>query len=162
MRNRGVTLVELITVLAIMAILMSIATLAWNAIQRKAAVETQAKTMYAELMQIRLQALYSKTNRSVVFSSQSFKVYSSDVITSTPLVTNTLAFPVVWNTCGGTVTFDTQGLMNGNEQSICILPTSDLTEVNTAAVDSLVISAARINLGRRTGGDCKSANIDQK
>jgi len=161
MNNRGVTLVELISVLAIMAILMTLATLAWNDMQNKAAVEAEAKMMYADLMGIRLQALYSKRARSVDISGLTFKIYSSEVITAAPLETKNLRYTVVWNT-SGPLKFDAQGLMSGSERSVCILPTGDTTVVNTAAVDSIVISAARMNLGRRTGGDCKSANIDQK
>jgi hypothetical protein len=112
-------------------------------------------------MAIRLQALYSKRARKVDISGQTFKIYSSTEITAVPLETKQLSYPVVWNT-SGPLTFDTQGLMSGSERSVCILPTGDTTVVNTAAVDSIVVSAARMNLGKRTGGDCKSANIDQK
>ncbi len=162
MNNRGFTLVEMIAVLAIMMTLMTIATLAWNNIQRKAAVETQIKAMYADLMEIRLQALYTKRDRSVVISGTSFKVYSSSVITTVPLETKKpLTFTVVSNTAGA-LTFDPRGLMNGNQRSFCILPTNNTLVVNTAAVDSLVVSAARMNLGKRIGGDCASGNIEQK
>lgn len=162
MGKRGFSLVELIIVLAIMGTLMAIATHNWQQMQVKSGVESQIKTMHADLMEIRLQALYRKQPRSVVISGQQFKVYSSMVITSTPLETKQLRYPIVWNSAGTTLTFDAQGLMNGNERTICILPTNDTLVVNDAAADSLVVSQARINLGKRTGGDCKSGNVDQK
>jgi prepilin-type N-terminal cleavage/methylation domain-containing protein len=164
MRARGFTLVELIIVIAIMGILMAIATHNWQAMQLKTGVESQIKTMHADLMAIRLQALYRKQPRSVVISGQQFRVYSSTEITSTPLETKQLGY-AVWNNAGTTLTsliFDAQGLMNGSERTICILPTNDTLVVNDAAVDSLVVSQARINLGKRTGGDCKSGNVEQK
>jgi hypothetical protein len=68
---------------------------------------------------------------------------------------------MLWNSSGNNITFDTSGLASGTEKSICIVPVST-TEVNDAAVDSLVISAARINLGKRTGGDCETGNVTQK
>lgn len=160
MRANGFTLVELLTVIAIMGILLSIATLNWNAMQTKSAVESQIKQIHADLMEVRLQALYGKRARSVVISGQVYKSYSSTVITSTALETKQLRYPVVWNG-GVALTFDAQGLTN-NQGSLCVLPTNSLTVINSAAVDSLVVSRARINLGKRTGTECNSDNIEQK
>ncbi|MFZ3207567.1 MAG: prepilin-type N-terminal cleavage/methylation domain-containing protein [Geobacteraceae bacterium] len=160
MRQGGFTLVELMVVIAVMAILLSIATLNWNEMQKKTAIESQIKTMHADLMEIRLQALYGKRARSVVISGQVYKSYSSQVITSTPLETKQLRYPVTWNG-GGSLTFNAQGLTN-DQGSICVLPTGSTAVINSAAVDSIVVSQARINLGKRTEGACNSANIEQK
>jgi len=159
MRERGFTLVELMIVIAITGILLSIATLNWNAMQTKSAVERQIKTIHADLMQVRLQALTSKTPRSVVISGQEYKAYASTDISGIPLETKQLRYPVAWN--GGTLTFDAQGLTT-DTGSLCVLPTNSLTLINSAAVDSLVVSQARINLGKRTGTECKSDGIEQK
>jgi prepilin-type N-terminal cleavage/methylation domain-containing protein len=161
MGQRGFSLVELLVVMVIMGILLTIATLNWNNMQTKSAIESQIKTMHADLLEVRLQALYTKTPRSVVISGQQYKEYATADTSVAPLVTKQLRYPVVWNGGGTTLTFDAQGLTN-NERSICILPTNDTTVVNSASVDSIVVSTARINLGWRNGGDCTSANIDQK
>lgn len=165
MGHRGFTLVELIVTIAIMATLLAIAGLNWGAMQTKSAIESQIKTMHADLMEVRLQALYTKTARTVTISSQQYKAYATTDTSVAPLVTKQFRYPVVWNGPGTTITtitFDAQGLTT-DEKSLCILPTNDTTVVNSAAVDSIVISAARINLGWRNGGDCKSGNnIDQK
>lgn len=162
MRERGFSLVELLVSLVIIGTIVALATHNWTAMQTKAAVETQIKTLYADLMEVRLQALYSKTPRKVVFSGLQFKVYSSRVVTSAPLTTKTFRYPIVINltypaNTDVPITFDAQGL-TADECSICVLPTNDTLEVNSAAVDSLIISQARVNLGKRTGGDCNSAN----
>ncbi len=161
MGRRGFTLVELMIVIAIMGTLLAIATLNWNEMQTKAAIESQIKTLHADLMEVRLQALYSKTARCVTISSQEYKAYASTDTSATPVATRKLRYPIVWNGAGTKLTFDAQGLTS-NERSMCILPTNDTTVVNSAAVDSIVVSPARINLGWRNGGDCESANIDQK
>jgi prepilin-type N-terminal cleavage/methylation domain-containing protein len=160
MCERGFSLVELIIVIAIMGILLSIATHNWNAMQTKSAIESQIKKIHADLMEVRVQALYGKRARTVVISDQVYKSYSSAVITSTALETKQLRYPIVWSG-GGTLTFDAQGLTN-DQQSLCVLPTNNTADVNSAAVDSIVVSQARINLGKRTGGDCAIANIEQK
>jgi prepilin-type N-terminal cleavage/methylation domain-containing protein len=160
---RGFSLVELLVVIAIMGILLSIATLNWNAMQTKSAIESQIKMIHADLMEVRVQALYSKTPRSVVISGQQYKVYSSTDTSVAPLVTKQLRYPVVWKNGAGTLTFDAQGLTT-NMGSLCVLPTNSTADLNSAAVDSIVVSQARINFGKRTGtvGGCISENIEQK
>lgn len=160
MRAHGFTLVELLIVIAIMGILLSIATLNWNEMQTKSAVESQIKQIHADLMEVRLQALHGKRARSVVISGQEYKAYASTDTSGTPVDSKRFRYPVTWNG-GGTLTFDAQGLTN-NEGSLCVLPTDSLAVINSAAVDSLVVSQARINLGKRTGTECKSDHIEQK
>jgi prepilin-type N-terminal cleavage/methylation domain-containing protein len=162
MRQRGFSLVEMLVVMAIMGVLLVIVTLNWNQMQTKSAIESEIKTIHADLMELRQQALYSKRARSVVISGQSYQSYSSAVVTSTALVTKQLRYPVLWNS-GGVLTFDRQGLAStgGTDRTLCVSPTNNLTVINKTAVDSLVISDARINLGQRTGA-CDSDHIDQK
>jgi type IV fimbrial biogenesis protein FimT len=161
MREHGFTLVELMVVITITGILLTIATHNWTAMQTKLAIERQAKTLHADLMQVRLQSLFGKKSRSVVINGQLYKLYSSTDTTVPPIVTKQLRYPVVWNSRGA-LTFDAQGLTN-SERTLCIVPTNDTSDINSAVVDSIVVSEARINLGkRRDGEECKSAKIDQK
>lgn len=166
MNGRGFSLVELLVVMFLIGALSAIATLSWQEMRIKSNTESQIRTLYADLATIRLQALYGKRARSVRIDDQIFKVYSSADTSGDPIETKTLNYKTVWNATGilttGKLTFDAQGLVNGNQRSICILPTGDTIDVSSATVDSIVISQARINLGKRTGGDCKSDYIEQK
>lgn len=162
MKNHGFTLIEVLIAIGIMGILMAIATHNWHEMQVKSAVESEIKKIHADLTEVRLQALYRKTPRSVIFSGQQFKIYSSAVTSVDPVVTKQLRYPIVSN--GGDpliLTFNSQGVTY-DTGSICVLPTNDLTVINSAAEDSIVVSQTRLNLGKRTVGDCTSANIDQK
>lgn len=152
MGARAFSLVELLTVIAIIAILSSIAVLSWNRMTTKGNMEAQIKTVFSDMMTIRSEALYRKRERSVVASGNEFRVYSSSAITSTPLETKTFKFNF---TGTNTVTFDTSGMTNG-VVAICVDPFP-----NGAAVDSLIVSQAKIDLGKR-GGGCAPANIQQK
>jgi len=159
---RGFTLVELIVVMSIIAILLSIATLSWNRMIVKNAIESQVKTVHADMMGLRLEALYSKRERSAIVSGKTFTIYSSTVITATPLMNRSFKYNFV-PAGTNTVTFDTSGMANGTQVTICVDPFDDLTEANDAAVDSVVVSQARINLGKRDeGGNCDTDDVKQK
>lgn len=161
---RGFSLIELLIGMVIMGILLSIATLNWNAMQTKSAIESEIQQIHADLLEVRLKALHSKTERSVIFSGNVYKEYASKVtsVTTTeePIVTKQLRYPVDWGR--GVLTFDAQGLTNDID-SLCVLPTNSTADLNSAAVDSIVVSQARLNLGKRARpGGCSSDKIDQK
>jgi len=164
MRQAGFTLVELIIVMAIMGVLMAIATANWNQMQKKNAVEGEAKALYADLMAVRLDALYTKRPRSVVVTSTGFNVYSSSLTTVGPASGKSLRYPLKWTPASPvlTLTFDVGGLSTaGADTSICVDPDNNLA-VTSGAVDSIVVSTARIKLGKREGGSCEVSGITQR
>lgn len=158
---RGFTIVEIIVVLTIMFILMVLATRSWNRMTIKSAVEGQTKTLFSDLMNVRMEAFYAKRDRSVVIDGTNFKVYSSSVTSGNPVLTKSFLYNFK-PTGANTITFDTSGMVNGSQNSLCVDAFGTLLESSDAAVDSLVISQARINLGKRTGVTCVTGNITQR
>ncbi|UFS69639.1 prepilin-type N-terminal cleavage/methylation domain-containing protein [Geomonas sp. RF6] len=163
MQQKGFTLVELMVVIALIGILLSVATLNWGDMNRKTAIEREAKTVYADLMAVRLDALYTKQARSVVVSGTEFKVYNTNDTSIAPASTKTLAYPLKWtpDSSSLTINFDASGLVE-SDVPLCVAPDGSLATANPATVDSLVVSAARVKLGKREGGACEVGSIATK
>lgn len=160
MNSRGFTIVELLVVLTLVGILATVAAMNWNRLTTKSAVEGQIRTVHADLMRIRLEALYGKRERRVEFSGTAFKVYSTRVATTTPVEVRSFKYPFIGTRSD--FTFNTNGMASGSEGSVCVDAFGNLAMMSDAAVDSLVISEGRISLGKRTGGACVSSDITKK
>jgi len=160
MNSRGFSIVELLVVVTIVGILATIATINWNRLTVKSNVESQIRTVHADLMRIRVEALYGKRERRVAFSGKTFRVYSSNEVTSTPVESRDFNYPFSFT--DSEFMFNSDGMANGFQGSVCVNPFGDLNNRSDAAVDSLVISEGRISLGKLTGGVCNSANITKK
>lgn len=165
MNSRGFTLVEMIAVLAIISILAALAAMNWNAMVIKAAVEGQVKTVHADLMAVRLDALYSKRVRSATVIGKEFKIYSSADVTAAPVSSRMFKYNFIsppGNTvASNTITFNMGGMSNSTQNTLCVDPFNDTTAFTDATVDSIVISQARLNLGKRTG-NCDADGVTQK
>ncbi|GFE58272.1 Tfp pilus assembly protein FimT/FimU [Geobacter sp. AOG1] len=156
MNERGFTLVEMLIVIAIIGILTSIAIYDFNRERQKSVIEAEVRDMYTEIMNARLQSFYTKQPRSVIVSGTQFKVIDS--ASSAILVEKTLKYPVVQNTTDTQLNFDRCGLTFGSFSSVCVEPAG-----NPGFIDSIVISAAKINMGKRaSGGSCGTSTIVQK
>lgn len=155
MRQNGFSLVELIVVIAILAILLSIATLQFNQYVMKSAIESQVRTMFTDLMAVRSQALFEKRDRAVRVTATTFSIYSSGLATGTPVLQRDLKYSVIVNSSlPYTVTFNSRGVIDAVQNaSICIEPSG-----NPGAIDSLVLSKTRIQMGKRDAGTTCSAD----
>jgi len=161
MGQRGFTLIELLIAIGVMGILTAVATAQFGTMQRKGAIERQVVTIYSNLVDVRLQALYTKTARTVVVSGKKLNIYPTADTSGAPSSVVELPFPVVMGTGIDRVKFDASGMMLDAESSICVQP--DGVANNPGNTDSVVISAAKIHMGKRqSGGACDPDDIDQK
>jgi len=160
MKEQGFSLIQLIIALAIIGILLSLATLNFNAMRTKGMIESEAVTIYSKLTELRLQALYTKTGRAALIGTDRFSIYSSQVTTVAPMSIVTLRYPVVAD--AAPLLFDAGGMMLGEERSICVDPSGTLA-TNAGNTYSVELSATKIFLGKReSGGACAKAYIAQK
>lgn len=159
MRQDGFTLIEMVIAMAIMALLLGIATLSFNSMVKNGVVDSQMKGLSADLMSVRSQAMYEKRGRTVMVSATGFSVYYSDAM-ATPLQIKVLPAPV--NPAALQVDFDEWGGATLNNDSSITEGAICVQGTNGAGIDSIVISRSRIQMGKLKGAGCTSANIDVK
>lgn len=159
--ERGITIVELVVVVAMIAILLTIGSLNFSQMQRKSKVEEQVRSIYSTLTDVRLQAMYTKTPRAVTVVGSSLRIYATDDTTVAPASVVNLAFPMVIGPETGAVVYDASGVVNAADRAICVQP-GDVAD-NPGNTDSTIISTVRTYMGkRRSGGACAPSSIDQK
>lgn len=155
MNKRGFSLVELLTVIAVIEILSAIATFGFSQYQVKSRIASQTRQLYGDLIEYRAKALYEKKNWTFRIAAAGYGIYSSANTIGAPVKTVTLNYSVTSDNAADIV-FNTQGYISisGNDKSICI------SQANDAVVDSIVISTTRLQVGKKTGVDCAAANIN--
>lgn len=95
--RNGFSLTELIVVIALIAVLVSVATLSFNDWTRKYGIEAQLKEMHADMTSIRLRAIQTKERHRVRLNPQDYAVATLDaagVATNQPGLGKTLRYRV--------------------------------------------------------------------
>ena len=163
--EKGFSLMELIITIAIMGIVMGIATLSFNTWQVKNKIEAQTHEMFADISEARTNAFTQKKYYGLVFQPTSYvmKSYSSEVeiknvaaqiANGAVVASKSLSYGITKKGLDITDTpiiFDTSGFTNSaTGLTIFVNPTSA-----AAAVNCLVLSAARTNIGKVNGSACE-------
>lgn len=159
MNIRGFSLTELMIVIALIGILSAMGTFAFSQYSKKSQIASQTRLLYGDLMEYRIKTLYEKKNWTFKVAATSYGIYSSANITVSPVKVITLKHSVESDN-SDPVVFDTMGMTSissGSSKSVCIVSEND------AAVDAVVISTSRIQMGKKkVGVGCVAANIDAK
>ena len=161
----GFTLVELIIIITIIAIVTSISTLSFNSWQVKNKIESQTREIFADLSEARINAFTQKKAFGIVFQPTSYvmKNYSSEteyvnataaaangnVVATKTLKSSLTKGGATSNITNTPVIFDTRGFTN-DWLTIIVNPTTA-----QAALNCLVISSARVNMGKLNGTSCE-------
>lgn len=154
----GLTLVEMLIVIAVIGILAAIATIQFGQGTRKYNIEREIKELYSDLMNARMQAATkNRANGIRLVSSTQYTAIddlnndgdfndAGEVSSNLKNLTNQMS----WN--GGSpsntnLTFNSRGLSSSSG-------TISIANTVGAVYDCIVISTTRINMGQMVGGNC--------
>lgn len=161
MSSRGFSLVELLTVIALIGILSAMGTFGFSRYLVKTRITNQTRLLYGDLMEYRTKALYEKKNWTFKISATGYGIYSSANTTVTPVRTVSLKYDVITDNSDDVI-FDTKGQIrfSSDINDPSLTQAACVSSSNDAVVDSVAISATRVLVGKKTGADCVAANIN--
>lgn len=163
MGRKGFSMVEMLIVIAIAAILLALGTLSFQSMQTNSATEKQVRTMYADLMAAKSQAMFQKTTRFIRVTASGYSIYATADITAAPLTTTAFRFPVTFGPSNDAnlLFYDEKGIANLQAADLLATPEVICIEPNDPKLlTSIIISPTRIQMGKRNqGGACVEAQI---
>ncbi len=161
--STGFSLIELMVVIAIIAILLSLATLNFNQWQRKSQIERQTRELMADLNTARTESIYRKQSHALIMNTDGLgyilRRYSSpdekrtSTVQPAEIILNKGVHYQFTKGSGSSIgdrifQFDITGFTN-DWDTIRVNPVG-----SGAAFDCVVVSASRINIGQMSGGTC--------
>lgn len=165
MNAKGFALTELIVVIGIIAVLLSIATMDFGSMNKKAQIERQTRELFADFNQARLDSVFMKKRHKIEMqpNGYTFSRFSSadeDLTTGgTVIQTKTVAYQMT--KADGTTSiankifeFDIRGFtddldINDDPYAIRINPSG-----TSAQMDCIMVDFARTNLGKIESNAC--------
>jgi len=174
MKDRGITLIELIIVISIIGVLLIALGFSFEGWMGGYRVESQTKEMYVDLMNARARAMQRNRVHAVDFpSAAQYRIREDtdeDNVTDSilPSYPKTVQYNISWSWSGASnqyrVNFDNRGIVQPESNplggTICISGSSPTTSPD---YDCIKISQLRINMGKLStqisaGGACNAAN----
>ena len=168
MNSRGLSLVELLVAIAIIGILLSISTLNFNQMSRKSKAESDMRELYSEIKTAQMDSLRTKRRHEVTLNTGGY------VIRRFESAADTTGIAKAQKTLKQTLTSSEASMpeiLRFSEKSYPSVIKSDGTSGTIpfavclasndadAAVDSIVVTAGKINLAKRKVGEiCAAAN----
>jgi prepilin-type N-terminal cleavage/methylation domain-containing protein len=159
--SKGITLIELIIVLAIIGVLAVAFGFSFQGWMGSYKIESQVKEMYVDLMNAKARAMQGNRLHFVVVNASDYQVYEDtdeDGAIPPPIDAGDtrilrpdpkpLTYPVESTSWTGTITMDTRGLVSPNNTIRFNIGT------NNPDYDCIVLSATRINIGKWNGANC--------
>jgi prepilin-type N-terminal cleavage/methylation domain-containing protein len=159
MNGKGFALTELIVVIAIIATLLTIATLNFSSMSKKAQIERQTRELFAELNQARMDSVFMKKRHKMIMQPNSYtfaRFSSADedrTAGGTTVRTKTVTYQMTKENGSTSIAnkifeFDIRGFTND-------LDTIRINPSGTAAqVDCIVVHNGRTNLGKIESNAC--------
>ena len=156
--TRGVTLTELIVVIAIIGILVVALGFTFEGWIGGYRIEVQSKEMYADLMNARARAMQRGRAHFVVINANNYQIFedtnesggAANDAGDLPIAgfTNVKALQYAVASGAGTVTMSTRGLVNPSNTISFNIGT------NNPDYDCIVLFDTRINMGQMSGVTC--------
>jgi prepilin-type N-terminal cleavage/methylation domain-containing protein len=146
--KKGLTLIELIVVVSIMAIIMSIAIPMYNKYVQKANIEQEIKKIFTTLNQARIKAFTQKEECRIYWDSNPFTVLHATCGGDTTSITLKFKFQGNISSNAKYVSFSMDGTSNQNGSIYCSAKIK-------SKYSCIKISRNRIILGKWNGSLCE-------
>ena len=155
--QEGFSLVELLIVIALIGILLGIASLQFASWSRQAILQQELKQMYSALTDARTRAMTRNSNQGVLLVNGNQYALQNDLNNDGDFgdageigAVTTVRSQIRW---GGNVPANDSVIFNARGH-VTTLGTISMVNNDGATQDCIIMDVARISLGRMTGGAC--------
>ncbi len=140
MNKKGVTLIEMLVVIAILSIIAIISVPQYNKWQRKYSIEDDTKTIYVIIQKERTKAFTQKISVDIIINGKNVTIKENGAAVESITLKNSFS--------SDTISIDTRGTFS-NTSVHC----TDLSGLNPQ-YDCIVINNVRAKLGEWDGSSC--------